>query len=49
MMHSFGYDLLPRIHTSMLLLGGVSLLLLSLAAIRMRKYNYVFSGGISHD
>lgn len=49
MMHSFGYDLLPRMHSSMLLLGGVSLLLLGLAAVRMRKYNYVFSGGISHD
>ena len=49
MMHNFGYDLLPRLSTSMLLLGGVSAALLALSALRMRHYNYVFSGGIAHD
>ena len=49
MMHNFGYDLLPRLSTSMLLLGGASAGLLALSALRMRHYNYVFSGGIAHD
>ena len=49
MMHNFGYDLLPRLSTSMLLLGGASVALLALSALHMRHYNYVFSGGIAHD
>lgn len=49
MMHNFGYDLLPRIWTSALLLGGASLALLCLARVRMLRYNYIFTGGYAHD
>lgn len=49
MMHNFGYDLLPRIGTSLLILGGISILLLVLAAVRIRHYNYMFTGGTTHD
>lgn len=48
-MHNFGYDLLPRIWTSCLILGGLSIGLLLLAHLRMRHYNYVFSGGFGHE
>jgi hypothetical protein len=48
-MHNFGYDLLPRIWASCLILGGLSAGLLLLAHLRMRHYNYVFSGGFGHE
>ena len=35
-MHNFGYDLLPRLHVSYLILGGLTVLLMALAAIKMR-------------
>ncbi len=44
-MHNFGYDLLPRLHTSYLLLGGASLLLMGASLWRMRTFSFVFSGG----
>lgn len=44
-MHNFGYDLLPRISTSSLILGGLSLLFFLLAAFKIRGYNFMFTGG----
>ena len=43
-MHNFGYDLLPRVQTSCLLLGGVSLLLMIVSALAMRRFSFRFTG-----
>lgn len=44
MMHNFGYDQLPRLWVSHLILGGVSLILGILSYTRMRKFNFQFGG-----
>lgn len=44
-MHNFGYDLLPRLHTSYLLLGGAALLLMALSLWKMRSFSFSFTGG----
>lgn len=46
-MHNFGYDLLPRLHVSYLILGGLTVLLMTLAAIKMRTFQFDFAGGVS--
>lgn len=46
-MHSFGYDSLPRVQTSYLILGGASLLLMTVSAIAMRRFSFHFIGGDS--
>ena len=48
-MHNFGYDLLPRVQTSCLLLGGVSLLLMIVSALAMRRFSFRFTGGYSDE
>ena len=44
-MHNFGYDLLPRVHTSYLILGGTSVALMIVSAIAMRRFSFNFTGG----
>lgn len=44
-MHNFGYDLLPRLRTSYLLLGGAALLMMALSLGRMRSFSFSFTGG----
>ena len=46
-MHNFGYDLLPRLHVSYLILGGLTVLLMALAAIKMHTFQFSFAGGVS--
>ena len=48
-MHNFGYDLLPRLHTSYLLLGGTALLLMVLSLRKMRSFSFSFTGGHSDE
>lgn len=48
-MHNFGYDLLPRVHTSYLILGGASVLLMIVSAIAMRRFSFRFAGGYSDE
>ena len=48
-MHNFGYDLLPRLHVSYLILGGATAALVILSAVTMRRYAFSFAGGISDD
>lgn len=48
-MHNFGYDLLPRLHTSYLLLGGAALLMTALSLRRMRSFSFSFTGGHSDE
>lgn len=48
-MHNFGYDLLPRVQTSCLLLGVVSLLLMIVSALAMRRFSFRFTGGYSDE
>ena len=48
-MHNFGYDLLPRVHTSYLILGGTSVVLMLISAIAMRRFSFNFTGGYSDE
>lgn len=48
-MHNFGYDLLPRLHTSYLILGGTALVLMALSLWRMRSFSFSFTGGHSDE
>jgi hypothetical protein len=48
-MHNFGYDLLPRLHTSYLILGGTSVALMIVSAIAMRRFSFNFTGGYSDE
>lgn len=48
-MHNFGYDLLPRVTTSHLLLGGCSALLLVIAVVCMKHYSFNFTGGYTDE
>ena len=48
-MHNFGYDLLPRVHTSYLILGGISVALMIVSAIAMRRFSFNFTGGYSDE
>lgn len=43
-MHNLGYDLLPTLGTSYLLMGGASLALIILGTRKMKTYQFVFSG-----
>lgn len=44
-MHNFGYDLLPRLGTSHLILGSASTALLFVSLLAMRRYAFSFTGG----
>lgn len=48
-MHNFGYDLLPRLGTSHLLLGGASAVMMFIALLSIRRYPFSFSGGYSDE
>lgn len=48
-MHNFGYDLLPRVHTSYMILGGTSVALMIVSAIAMRRFSFNFTGGYSDE
>lgn len=48
-MHNFGYDLLPRLHTSYLILSGASVLLMIISVIAMRRFSFHFSGGYTDE
>jgi len=48
-MHNFGYDLLPRLHISYLLLGGVTIVLIAISALSMRRFPFNFTGGYSDE
>lgn len=48
-MHNFGYDMLPRLHISYLILGGASVLLVIVSVIAMRKFSFNFTGGYSDE
>lgn len=48
-MHNFGYDLLPRVQTSYLILGGCTLALMLLSILAMRRFSFSFTGGYSDE
>ena len=48
-MHNFGYDLLPRLHVSYLILGGATVLMILLSVWRMRFFQFSFTGGFSDE
>ena len=48
-MHNFGYDLLPRVRTSYLILGGTSILLIIVSAAAMRHFSFNFTGGYTDE
>lgn len=48
-MHNFGYDLLPRLHTSYMILGGVSVLLMIVSMTAMRRFSFHFTGGYADE
>jgi hypothetical protein len=48
-MHNFGYDLLPRLHVSYLILGGVTVGLITLSMLKMRTFQFSFTGGFSDE
>ena len=48
-MHNFGYDLLPRVSTSNLILSGTSLLLIMIAIFAMRRFSFNFTGGYTDE
>lgn len=48
-MHNFGYDMLPRLHVSYLILGGASVLLVIVSIIAMRRFSFNFTGGYSDE
>lgn len=48
-MHNFGYDLLPRVHTSCLILGGASVVLMVISALAMGKFSFNFTGGYTDE
>ncbi|NLG37613.1 MAG: hypothetical protein GX549_06315 [Clostridiales bacterium] len=47
-MHSFGYDRLPTIAQTHLLMGGVNLALMAVSFIGVRTAQFTFSGGDHH-
>ncbi len=44
-MHSFGYDLLPRLSTTHLIFGGITTALMLVSLLAMRRFSFAFSGG----
>ena len=48
-MHNFGYDLLPRLHVSYLLLGGATAVMIALSVFKMRAFQFSFTGGYSDE
>lgn len=44
-MHNFGYDLLPRLYVSYLILGGCTALLIVISMLAMRRFSFNFTGG----
>ena len=48
-MHNFGYDLLPRLHVSYLILGGVTAAMVALSMLKMRTFQFSFTGGYSDE
>lgn len=43
-MHSFGYDLLPRLRDTYLIFGALILLLFALVQLSIRRYSFTFTG-----
>lgn len=43
-MHSFGYDLLPKLWQTYAVFGGMIVLLMVLAQLAIRRYNFMFLG-----
>lgn len=43
-MHNFGYDLLPRLRHTVMIDGGIILVLFILAYLAVRKFNFKFTG-----
>ena len=48
-MHNFGYDLLPRLHVSYLILGGVTAAMIVLSMLKIRTFQFSFTGGYSDE
>ena len=48
-MHNFGYDLLPRLHVSYLILGGATVAMIALSMLKMRTFQFSFTGGYSDE
>ena len=48
-MHNFGYDLLPRLYVSYLILGGVTAAMIALSMLKMRTFQFSFTGGYSDE
>ena len=48
-MHNFGYDLLPRLWVSYLILGGATAILMIISTLTMRRYAFSFAGGTSDE
>jgi hypothetical protein len=48
-MHNFGYDLLPRLHVSYALFGGITIALFALSAFAARRFSFDFSGGYGNE
>ena len=44
-MHNFGYDLLPKLWVSYLMLGGATAALILASALAIRRYPFHFAGG----
>ena len=48
-MHNFGYDLLPRLPVSYLILGGATVAMIALSMLKMRTFQFSFTGGYSDE
>ena len=48
-MHNFGYDMLPTLPVSHMLLGGAMLALSVAAALAMRRFQFNFMGGYADE
>ena len=48
-MHSFGYDLLPRLWVSYAIFGGLTMALIALAMFSVKRFSFDFSGGYADE
>lgn len=48
-MHNFGYDLLPTLPVSHIMLSGATLVLSAAAALSMRRFQFNFTGGYADE
>lgn len=46
---NFGCDLLPRLHVSYLILGGITAAMIALSILKMRTFQFSFTGGYSDE